>query len=95
MDYWNTVRKNYKRGTKEREEADKKYFAAKNTLNESLKSLEDDYVDKVTTVNSKLKEDIQDVTNDLADSIAEVTKETQDKIDELNKTYGRSPSTIP
>lgn len=90
VDYWNTVRKNYKRGTKEREEADKKYFAAKNTLNESLKSLEDDYVDKVTTVNSKLKEDIQDVTNDLADSIAEVTKETQDKIDELNKTYADS-----
>lgn len=90
VDYWNTVRKNCKRGTKEREEADKKYFAAKNTLNESLKSLEDDYVDKVTTVNSKLKEDIQDVTNDLADSIAEVTKETQDKIDELNKTYADS-----
>ncbi len=90
VDYWNTVRKNYKRGTKEREEADKKYFAAKNTLNESLKSLEDDYVDKVTTVNSKLKEDIQDVTDDLADSIAEVTKETQDKIDELNKTYADS-----
>lgn len=90
VDYWNTVRKNYKRGTKEREEADKKYFAAKNTLNESLKSLEDDYVDKVTTVNFKLKEDIQDVTNDLADSIAEVTKETQDKIDELNKTYADS-----
>ena len=90
VDYWNTVRKNYKRGTKEREEADKKYFAAKNTLNESLKSLEDDYVDKVTTVNSKLKEDIQDVTNDLADSIAKVTKETQDKIDELNKTYADS-----
>lgn len=90
VDYWNTVRKNYKRGTKEREEADKKYFAAKNTLNESMKSLEDDYVDKVTTVNSKLKEDIQDVTNDLADSIAEVTKETQDKIDELNKTYADS-----
>lgn len=90
VDYWNTVRKNYKRGTKEREETDKKYFAAKNTLNESLKSLEDDYVDKVTTVNSKLKEDIQDVTNDLADSIAEVTKETKDKIDELNKTYADS-----
>lgn len=90
VDYWNTVRKNYKRGTKEREEADKKYFAAKNTLNESLKSLEDDYVDKVTTVNSKLKEDIQDVTDDLADSIADVTKETQEKIDELNKTYADS-----
>jgi len=90
VDYWNTVRKNYKRGTKEREEADKKYFAAKNTLNESLKSLEDDYVDKVTTVNSKLKEDIQDVTDDLADSITDVTKETQEKIDELNKTYADS-----
>lgn len=90
VDYWNTVRKNYKRGTKEREEADKKYFATKNTLNESLKSLEDDYVDKVTTVNSKLKEDIQDVTDDLADSITDVTKETQEKIDELNKTYADS-----
>jgi TP901 family phage tail tape measure protein len=90
VDYWNTARKNYKRGTKEREEADKKYFAAKNTLNESLKNLEDDYVDKVTTVNSKLKEDIQDVADDLADSIADVTKETQEKIDELNKTYSDS-----
>lgn len=90
VDYWNTVRKNYKRGTKEREEADKKYFDAKNTLNESLKSLEDDYTDKVTTVNSKLKENIQDVTDDLTDSIADVTKETQEKIDELNKTYADS-----
>ena len=90
VDYWNTVRKNYKRGTKEREEVDKKYFDAKNTLNESLKSLEDDYTDKVTTVNSKLKENIQDVTDDLTDSIADVTKETQEKIDELNKTYADS-----
>ena len=90
VDYWNTVRKNYKRGTKEREEADKKYFDAKNTLNESLKSLEDDYTDKVTMVNSKLKENIQDVTDDLTDSIADVTKETQEKIDELNKTYADS-----
>ena len=90
MDYWNTVRKKYKRGTKEREEADKKYFEAKSALNESLKNLEDDYVDKVTTANSKLKEDIQDVTDDLADSIADVTKETQEKIDELNKTYADS-----
>lgn len=90
MDYWNTVRKHYKRGTKEREEADKKYFEAKSTLNESLKKLEDDYFDTVTDVNKKLKEDIQDVTDDLKDSIADVTKETREKIDELNKIYADS-----
>lgn len=90
VDYWNTVRKKFKRGTKEREEADKKYFQARKTLNESLKNLEDDYIDKVTDVNSKLKDDIQDVTDDLKDSIADVTKETQEKIDELNKTYADS-----
>ncbi len=89
-DYWNTVRKKFKRGTKEREEADKKYFQARKTLNESLKNLEDDYLDKVTDINSKLKDDIQDVTDDLKDSIADVTKETQEKIDELNKTYADS-----
>lgn len=90
VDYWNTVRKKFKRGTKEREEADKKYFQARKTLNESLKNLEDDYLDKVTDINSKLKDDIQDVTDDLKDSIADVTKETQEKIDELNKTYADS-----
>ena len=90
VDYWNTVRKKFKRGTKEREEADKKYFQARKTLNESLKNLEDDYLNKVTDINSKLKDDIQDVTDDLKDSIADVTKETQEKIDELNKTYADS-----
>lgn len=90
VDYWDTVRKKFKRGTKEREEADKKYFQAKSTLNESLKKLEDDYCNNVTDVNAKLKEDIQDVNDDLKDSIDDVTKEMQEKIDDLNKTYADS-----
>lgn len=90
VDYWDTVRKKFKRGTKEREEADKKYLQAKNTLNESLKKLEDDYCNNVTDVNAKLKEDIQDVNDDLKDSIDDVTKEMQEKIDDLNKTYADS-----
>ena len=60
--YWDKVRKNYKRGTEERQEADQKYLEAKEKYAEKLKEIEDDYKEKVLEVNKKLKEDKAELT---------------------------------
>ena len=60
--YWDKVRKNYKRGTEEWQEADQKYLEAKEKYAEKLKEIEDDYKEKVLEVNKKLKEDKAELT---------------------------------
>lgn len=60
--YWDKVRKNYKKGTKERQEADQKYLEAKEKYAEKLKKIEDDYKEKVLEVDKKLKEDKDELT---------------------------------
>lgn len=69
VEYWNTVRSKFKKGTAEREEADKKYFEAKKRYNDKMKDLEDDYYDKVQEVSGKLEEEIQSLTDSYEDSV--------------------------
>ena len=76
VQYWETVRKKFKEGTEERIEADKKYFEAKEELNEQLKELEEDYADKVKEVNEQMESDIKDLTDAYEDAV----KDTADSI---------------
>jgi phage-related minor tail protein len=71
VQYWHTVRLQFKKGTQERIEADQKYFEAKESLNSQLKELNEEYVQNTKDVNEKLKEDILDLTNTYKDAVAE------------------------
>ena len=70
-DYWNIVRKQFKKGTNERIEADQKYYEAKQNLNEQLKTLNEEYVQNSKDVQIKLKEDIKSLTDAYKDAVKE------------------------
>lgn len=63
MQYWDAARKKYKEGTKERLEADRNYYEAKENYNTRLKELEEDYADKCREVNEKLKDEVDSLTD--------------------------------
>lgn len=75
MQYWDTVRKQYKAGTDERLEADQKYLDAKENYYEELESLDKDYLDSVQDVNDKLKDDIESLTETYESNLKSRTKE--------------------
>ncbi len=54
--YWDKIRKQCKKGTAARLDADKKYIEAKKALNEQLKQAEDDYKAKIEEVNQKIED---------------------------------------
>lgn len=69
--YWDIVRKQFKTGTAERIEADKKYFEAKENYNSKLENLNQEYYDNCKEVNEKLEEDIKDLTDTYNDAVSE------------------------
>ena len=81
MDYWDTVRQQYKEGTDERLEADQKYFDAKKEYNDKLIDLEEDYKDKMSDIDDKLKEDIEDLNKEYEDALEDRKKAIMDAFD--------------
>ncbi len=71
VQYWDIVRKKFKKGTKERIEADQKYYEAKENYNDKLEALNQEYYENVKEVNDKLADDIQDLTDAYNDAVAE------------------------
>ena len=71
VDYWNTVRKQYKKGTEERLQADQKYYAAKEQYNTKLEELNKEYAENVKSVNEDLKESIQELTDAYNEAVEE------------------------
>ncbi len=71
VDYWNIVRKQFKKGTEERIEADKKYYDAKENLNGQLENLEEEYAQSCKEVQEQLKDDIQSLTDAYNDAVKE------------------------
>lgn len=53
MDYWDRVRKQYKKGTEDRIKSDKYYYDAKKKYTERLKDIEDSYAEKIESVNKR------------------------------------------
>lgn len=69
--YWDIVRKKFKAGTAERIEADQKYLEAKESYNEQLEQLNQDYYDNCKETQDKLKDDIKDLTDAYKSSVSE------------------------
>lgn len=69
--YWDTVRKKYKKGTAERLEADQKYFEALNNYNSQKEELNEEYYENCKEVNDRLKEEVQELTDAYKDAVKE------------------------
>lgn len=61
MDYWNIARKQFKAGTEERIEADKKYLEAKEEYEKQKLKLDEDYKEKKEKIEKELSENIQEL----------------------------------
>lgn len=70
MQYWDTVRKQFKVGTKERIEADQNYFTAKQTYYDELAQLDQDYADRSKEINEKMRSDIDDLNKSYKDAVS-------------------------
>ena len=70
MQYWDTVRKQFKVGTKERIEADQNYFSAKQTYYDELAQLDQDYADRSKEINEKMRSDIDDLNKSYKDAVS-------------------------
>lgn len=87
MQYWATVRKQYKAGTAQRLQADRNYFAAKERYYSDLKQLEKDYTASVKELNDDLAKSIEEKQKDLADTIADINKNLADDMADKWKEY--------
>lgn len=75
-DYWNAARKQFKSGTDERIEADRKYFEALQEIYDQRKQLDEDYAKNSKEINDQLRDDI----SDLQDAYKDAVKERKDDI---------------
>jgi phage-related minor tail protein len=71
VQYWDTVRKKFKKGTAERIEADQKYYEAKEKYNQKLEDLDNDYFNNCKEVNDKLADNIKDLTDTYNNAVKE------------------------
>lgn len=70
-EYWDTVRKQIKKGTSARTEADKKYFADKKSLNSQLTKAQKEYAKSEKQINADLKKEIKNLTNEYKNAVKE------------------------
>lgn len=68
---WTKIMNMYKKGSQERKDAEKEVYRVKNEINQKLIDLNNDYVNKVTEANQKLKDDIQALRDEEEKSIAD------------------------
>lgn len=74
MEYWNKARKQYKKGTQERIDADEEYLNAKAEYNEKLLELDEEYAENEKKIQDDLAEEIKDLTQTYEDSVADRKK---------------------
>lgn len=94
MDYWNLVRKQYAKGTENRLQADKQYYAAKKKYNEDLKALDNDYKENRKKINQDLKDNIKEVNEDLAKDVKRVQENLNKDIKSLETQLVREKKSI-
>lgn len=73
--YWDNIRKQCKKGTDARLDADKKYLEAKKSLNSQLKQVQKDYANKEKEINNNLKKSIRDLNAEYKKAVAERKKD--------------------
>lgn len=71
--FWDEMRQQVKEGTQARIDADKKYFAAKKSLDDSIVSQEKQYKDSVSKVYQELSENIRDAWQSYRDEVDSLT----------------------
>ena len=70
-EYWDAVRKQIKKGTSARTEADKKYLADKKTLNKQLLKAQQDYAKSEKQINADLKKEIKSLNAEYQNAVKE------------------------
>lgn len=70
MEYWDIVRKQFKKGTEERTNADAEYVKAKQSYYDDLIDIEDAYREKSEKINSDLYDDIKKLNDAYSDAVA-------------------------
>lgn len=70
-EYWDTVRKQIKKGTSARTEADKKYLADKKNLNSQLTKAQKEYAKSEKQINADLKKEIKSLNNEYKNAVKE------------------------
>jgi len=70
-EYWDTVRKQIKKGTSARTEADKKYLADKKSLNSQFTKAQKEYAKSEKQINADLKKEIKNLTNEYKNAVKE------------------------
>lgn len=69
VNYWNSARKLFKKGTQDRINADSKYYETKKSLNEKLKSAEESYTNSVAQAYKDLQNDIQNALDEYGQEV--------------------------
>lgn len=70
-EYWDNVRKQIKKGTSARTEADKKYLEDKKSLNSQLIKAQKEYAKSEKQINADLKKEIKNLTNEYKNAVKE------------------------
>lgn len=70
-EYWNTVRKEVKKGTSARKDADKKYLTAKKSLHKQLLQAKKEYAKSEKQINADLKKEIKSLNKEYTDAVKE------------------------
>lgn len=70
-EYWDTVRKQIKKGTSARTEADKKYLADKKSLNSQLTKAQKEYAKSEKQINADLKKEIKSLNDEYKNAVKE------------------------
>lgn len=69
IQYWDTVRRQFAVGTKERIEADQNYFDARENYYSQLKDLDDDYAESQKSIKEKMLSDIDELNRAYKDAV--------------------------
>lgn len=67
--YWDTIRKQLKKGTEERLEADKKYYETKQNYQQQVKDLDKQYIENQTAIYKQLNDNIESLTNEYNNAV--------------------------
>ena len=70
-EYWNTIRKECKKGTAARTEADKKYLADKKSLNSQMLKAQKEYAKQEKEINKDLKAQIKSLNDEYKNAVKE------------------------
>ncbi len=90
VQYWHIVRQQFKEGTEERIEADKKYFEAKQAYNDKLIELNEEYVKSSDEIKEKVKEQAAEMRQAYEDAVNERAESIYNSFGLFDEFYSES-----